>query len=81
MYGVSPFFFLILGFIVSLIAGIANQDQELFLILMGLFSLCAFIAYHEQNKDLEDENKSLRGQINNQSFPSSRRKKRRKKKK
>ena len=81
MHGVSPFFFLILGFIVSLIAGVANQDQELFLILMGLFGLCAFIAYHEQNKDLEDENKSLRGQINNQSFPSSRRKKRRKKKK
>ena len=81
MHGTSPFFLLILGFIVSLIAGIANQDQELFLILMGLFSLFALIAYHEQNKDLEDENKSLRGQINNQSFHSSRKKRRRKKKK
>ena len=68
-HGVSPFFILILGLIVSSIAGILNQDQELFLILMGMFGIFAIMSFAEQNKDLEDENRNLRRDLSNRSEP------------
>ena len=78
-YGVSPFFILILGLIVSSIAGILNQDQELFLILMGMFGIFAIMSFADQNKDLEDENRNLRRNLSNRSEPVARRRKKRKK--
>ena len=78
-HGVSPFFILILGLIVSSIAGILNQDQELFLILMGMFGIFAIMSFAEQNKDLEDENRNLRRDLSNRSEPVARRRKERKK--
>ena len=78
-HGVSPFFILILGLIVSSIAGILNQDQELFLILMGMFGIFAIMSFAEQKKDLEDENRNLRRNLSNRSEPVARRRKKRKK--
>ena len=78
-HGVSPFFILILGLIVSSIAGILNQDQELFLILMGMFGIFAIMSFAEQKKDLEDENRNLRRDLSNRSEPVVRRRKKRKK--
>jgi hypothetical protein len=78
-HGVSPFFILILGLIVSSIAGILNQDQELFLILMGMFGIFAIMSFAEQKKDLEDENRNLRRDLSNRSEPVARRRKERKK--
>tara|TARA_S200000501_G_C20346302_1_gene535634 strand:- start:180 stop:431 length:252 start_codon:yes stop_codon:yes gene_type:complete len=80
-HGVSPFFLLILGLIVSSIAGIMNQDQELFLILMGMFGIFVIMSFAEQNKDLEDENRNLRRDPNNRSESSVKRRKKRKKRK
>ena len=78
-HGVSPFFILILGLIVSSIAGIFNQDQELFLILMGMFGIFAIMSFAEQKKDLEEENRNLRRDLSNRSEPVVRRRKKRKK--
>ena len=78
-HGVSPFFILILGLIVSSIAGILNQDQELFLILMGMFGIFAIMSFAEQKKDLEDENRNLRRDLSNRSELVARRRKERKK--
>ena len=78
-HGVSPFFLLILGLIVSSIAGVMNQDQELFLILMGMFGIFAIISFSEQKKDLEDENRNLRRDLTNRSEPPVKRRKKRKK--
>tara|TARA_A100001015_G_scaffold300181_1_gene385239 strand:+ start:55 stop:312 length:258 start_codon:yes stop_codon:yes gene_type:complete len=82
-YGISPFFILILGFIFSTIAGVLNEDQNLFFILMGLFGIFAFMGFIEQKKELEDENKSLRDQLDNRPFfmPSTKRRKRKRRKK
>ena len=82
-YGISPFFILILGLIFSTIAGVLNEDQNLFFILMGLFGLFAFMGFIEQKKELEDENKSLRDQLDNRPFfmPSTKRRKRKRRKK
>ena len=83
MYGVSPVFFIILGLVVSTIAAVMNQDQNLFFILMGLFGFFAFMGFIEQKKELEDENKSLRDQLDNRPFftPSTKRRKRKRRKK
>ena len=78
-HGVSPFFILILGLIVSSIAGVLNQDQELFLILMGMFGIFAIMSFAEQKKDLEDENRNLRRDLSNRSEPVARGRKKRKK--
>ena len=84
MYGVSPVFFIILGLIISTFAAVMSQDQNLFFILMGLFSFFAIMGFIEQKKELDDENKSLRKQLDNRSFfmPSIkiRKRKRRKRK-
>ena len=58
-----------------------NQDQELFLILMGMFGIFAIISFSEQKKDLEDENRNLRRDLTNQSEPPVKRRKKRKKRK
>ena len=81
-YGISPFFILILGLIFSTIAGVLNEDQNLFFILMGLFGFFAFMGFIEQKKELDDENKSLRKQLDNRSFfsPSTKKRKRKRKK-
>ena len=83
-YGISPFFILILGLIFSAIVGVLNEDQTLFFILMGLFGFVAFMNFIQQNKELEDENKSLREELDNRTFfmpKTKRRKKKRRKKK
>ena len=82
MYGVSPVFFIIIGLVVSTIAAVMNQDQNLFFILMGLFGFFAFMGFIEQKKELDDENKSLRKQLDNRSFfmPSTKKRKRKRKK-
>ena len=79
MYGASPVLFLIIGLIVSSVAGIMNQDQELFFILMGLFGFFAFMGFIEQQKNLKDENKNLRRDLINRLDSEPRRKKKRKK--
>ena len=83
MYGVSPVFFIILGLIISTFAAVMSQDQNLFFILMGLFSFFAIMGFIEQKKELDDENKSLRKQLDNRSFfmPSIKRRKRKRRKK
>ena len=50
---------------------------------MGLFGLFAFMGFIEQKKELEDENKSLRDQLDNRPFfmPSTKRRKRKRRKK
>ena len=81
MNGTSPVFFLVMGLIVSVIAGTMNQDVELFFILMGLFGFFAFMMFMQEKKDLKEENRNLRWTLDNSHFYLLEEKKKEKRKK